>query len=152
MEDNNKPVTTSNTYQILVIEDEQDMQELLREILGTAGFSTVVTGDGREGLELAKNVRPCLILLDLMLPGGKDAGIEVCRELAKNKDTVSIPVVVVTARQELGAKLSSFMAGAKRYVTKPFDVDVLLREVKSALRQAYGELPPENGGKLDPRD
>lgn len=152
MEENNKKDVLSNSYQILVIEDEQDMQELLREILATAGFSTVVAGDGRQGIELAKNVRPCLILLDLMLPDGKDAGIEVCRELSKNKDTVSIPVVVVTARQELGAKLSSFMAGAKRYVTKPFEVDTLLREVKSALRQAYGELPPENGTRLDPRD
>ena len=109
--------------------------------------------DGEQGLELAQNSQPGLILLDLMLPGID--GVEVCRRLSSNDATRSIPVIVLTARNELPVKLSSFMAGAKRFLTKPFESDTLLNEISRTFRQAHisSEHHGLNGHPgLDPRD
>jgi two-component system phosphate regulon response regulator PhoB len=136
---------------ILVIEDDPDTQEMLCDILSDAGYNPLSAPDGEQGLELAENAQPGLILLDLMLPGMD--GLEVCRQLSSSDVTRSIPVIILTARQELPVKLSSFMAGAKRFLTKPFETDVLLSEISRTFRQAsLGDSRHFDGANLDPRD
>ena len=136
--------------QILVIEDDPDTQDILCDILSGAGYDPMAVPDGESGLELAENTRPGLILLDLMLPGID--GVEVCRRLSASDVTRGIPIIILTARHELPVKLSSFMAGAKRFLTKPFETDVLLNEIHRTIRQAsLGDTGYQNH-TMDPRD
>jgi DNA-binding response OmpR family regulator len=142
---------TNEMNRILVIEDDPDAQEMLSDILGQAGYDPVVAVDGEQGLEMAESMPPGLILLDLMLPGID--GVEVCRRLSGNDATRGIPVIVLTCRNELPVKLTSFMAGAKRFLTKPCEPDVLLNEINRTFRQAsYGDSHSVTGPPLDPRD
>jgi len=133
--------TVNKNYTILVIEDDEDMNELVCAILDTAGYTMESAADGREGLEKAIEKKPDLILLDIMLP--EMDGIELCRKLTADEETRNIPVIMLTLKRELSVKLSSYIAGAKRYITKPFGVEDLLSEVKNTLRQPSG---PSGGG------
>lgn len=118
---------------VLVIEDSVELQEVISEILTDAGYSAASALNGETGISLAEEKQPGLIILDLLLPDMD--GVDVCHKLSVNEKTKRIPVIVLTSRQELSTKLSSFMAGAKRYVTKPFEIDKLLKEVESAFKQ-----------------
>jgi len=118
---------------ILVVEDDPDMSELICSVLSSAGYSIVSVDNGEKGLEKAHQIKPDLILLDIMLPCMD--GIEVCRSITTNDDTKRIPVIMVTIKRELSTKLASYIAGARRYITKPFGIDELLGEVQKTLRQ-----------------
>ena len=131
----------SNQSTVLVIEDDQDMNELVCAILDTAGYDVQSADNGKDGFEKALEFKPDLILLDIMLP--EVDGIEVCRSLSSHEDTRHIPVIMLTLKRELSVKLSSYIAGAKRYITKPFGVEDLLNEVRNTLRQPG--IPPETG-------
>lgn len=136
-------------YSILVIEDDRDTGELIRTILKKEGYAVTVARDGESGLNEAVINDFDLILLDIMLPGMD--GLEVCKMLADNDETRSIPVIILTAKQELSTKLSSFVAGAKRFLSKPFEASELVEEVRRTLRQReiQGVAPSTT---LDPRD
>lgn len=118
---------------ILVVEDDKDTNDLVSIILRDEGFVPIPAYDGEEGLATAEREMPDVIILDLMLP--KMDGLEVCRSLADNEKTRSIPIIILTAKRELSTKLSSFVAGAKRFVTKPFDQHELINEVRRTIRQ-----------------
>ena len=120
---------------ILVIEDDRDTLDVLVETFQSAGYDVLEALNGEQGLKIAESDRPDLIVLDLMLPGMD--GVEVCRELTGRDITRGIPVIILTARSEMTSKLSSFMAGAKRFITKPFEVGKLLEEVERTFRQAH---------------
>lgn len=138
-----------NNHRILVIEDDQDTNDLISTILEDAGFKSLPALDGEQGIEKARAETPDVILLDLMLP--TIDGIEVCRRLMADEKTRSIPVIVLTAKQELSTKLSSFVAGAKRFLTKPFDENELISEIQRTIRQK--ELQHQNiESPVDPRD
>lgn len=130
---------------ILIVEDDLDTNELVSMILTDAGYRPICAFDGEEGLEMARKELPDVIVLDLMLP--KLDGLEVCRQLMDNESTRSIPVIILTAKRELSTKLSSFVAGAKRFITKPFDAPELIGEIKRTLRQR--EIIKKFGGRLD---
>ena len=140
MDEINAQMILSNN-RVLVIEDEPGMQGILAELLRDAGYDPVQAATAEEGLRLAEESLPGIILLDLRLPKNdgenpsKDAGLMVCQELSKKESTRGISIIVVTCFHELGTKLSSFMAGAKRYVTKPFDINNLPKEIEAAFRQ-----------------
>jgi DNA-binding response OmpR family regulator len=121
---------------ILVIEDDHDLQDVYRDILSNAGYGALCAFDGESGLDMAENEKPDLILLDLGFLPGAMKGIDVCRELARREETRGIPVIIVTVSNELPTKLSAFMAGARRYVTKPFEVENLLAEISRTFRQS----------------
>jgi DNA-binding response OmpR family regulator len=141
--------TEPQNIRVLIVEDDPDTRELIATILDGAGYNTLSAADGEEGLDKARAERPDLILLDLMIP--RVDGIEVCRRLSADDDTRSIPVVIVTAKHELSTKLSSFVAGARRFITKPFESQDLINEIERTLRS---RVQPDLSGPthLDPRD
>lgn len=116
---------------VLVIEDDKDMNDLICAALKSAGYSTASSYTGEDGIEVAMDVKPDLILLDIMLP--KTDGVEVCRTLSGAADTKSIPVIMITAKKDISSKVSSYIAGAKRYITKPFGIDDLLNTIDKTI-------------------
>jgi len=136
----------NNNKTILVVEDDADMNDLICSVLEEAGYKTISVATGEKGLETANQSKPDLVLLDIELP--QMDGIEVCRAISSNEKTRSIPVIMVTINRDISMKLSSYIAGARRYITKPFGVDELVGEVRKTLRQL--DLPVSDF--LDPRD
>lgn len=119
--------------QVLVIEDEADIQELLRYNLTKEGYRVTLAASGEEGLKLARAERPDLILLDLMLPGMD--GLEVCRRLQAEGATRSIPIIMLTAKGEEADIVTGLELGAADYVTKPFSPKVLIARLRAVLRR-----------------
>jgi DNA-binding NtrC family response regulator len=120
---------------VLVVDDEPFQVDLLEQELGAAGYHTVSASSGEEGVALAAQVQPDLVLLDVTMPGID--GYEACRRLKASEATRGIPVIVLTAIAETHAKLRAFREGAVDYVTKPFETEELLARVGThiALRR-----------------
>jgi two-component system phosphate regulon response regulator PhoB len=118
---------------ILVIEDEPDIQELVRYNLAKAGFEVRCADTGEDGLAEATAQVPDLILLDLMLPGID--GFEVCRTLRGEARTSAVPVVILTARGEESDIVTGLELGADDYIVKPFSPRVLAARVNAVLRR-----------------
>ncbi len=124
---------------ILIVEDESDLAEVLSWNLRQAGFETLHAADGAAGLRLARDAKPALVLLDLMLPDV--SGVEVCRRLRAEKETERTPIVMLTARSEEPERVVGFEAGADDYITKPFSVREVILRVKAVLRRTSGTPP-----------
>ncbi|HTU58384.1 MAG TPA: response regulator [Polyangiales bacterium] len=122
---------------ILIVEDEPDLQQVLEYNLKQAGHDVFATKLGQEGMRFARDHRPDLVLLDLMLPD--TSGIEVCRALKESPNTKAIPVLMVTARGEEIDRVVGFEIGADDYVVKPFSVRELLLRVQAVLRRGKTE-------------
>jgi CheY-like chemotaxis protein len=119
---------------VLVIDDEPDVRELLRANLSRAGLEVIFAESGREGIERARERRPGLILLDLMLPGVD--GFSVLQSLKQHAETASIPVVAMTAHDDirLRAKARLLSMGASDLVAKPLDMKALIQEVQLLIQ------------------
>jgi DNA-binding response OmpR family regulator len=128
------------TAKILVVEDEPDLLDLVVYNLRKEGFKAVRAENGETALELARDERPDLVLLDLMLPGVD--GLEVCRRLRANEATANIPIVMMTARAEESDAVVGLALGADDYVKKPFGVKELLARVRAVLRRAAAAAEP----------
>jgi two-component system phosphate regulon response regulator PhoB len=124
---------------IVIIEDECDLADLLAFNLQREGYRPLTALDGREGLELVRRERPALVLLDLMLPGMM--GVDVCRELKRDPETASIPVLMLTARGEEIDRVVGFEVGADDYMVKPFSMRELVLRVRAVLRRAATPEP-----------
>lgn len=118
---------------VLVVEDELDLQQVLKFNLQQAGFEVQVTSLGAEALNHIGEEPPALVLLDVMLPDV--LGTEVCRSLKGNPRTASIPVIMLTARDSEFDRVSGFELGADDYVTKPFSVRELMLRVNAILKR-----------------
>ena len=118
---------------MLVVEDEADVAEMIRYNLGKEGYDVRLAGNGMDALRLAKEAKPDLILLDIMVP--QLNGWEICRRLKQDRETVAIPVIMVTGRVEEGDKVLGFEMGADDYVTKPFSPRELLARVRAVTRR-----------------
>lgn len=118
---------------VLIIEDNPDTNELLASVVGCRGFEAVRAYGGQEGLELAYQHPPDLILLDLMLPDMD--GFGVCEALRVQRGTNLIPVVMVTALTDAEDQVRGFRVGADEYVTKPFTADALLAAIDRAMHK-----------------
>ena len=118
---------------ILVVDDEEPIQELLRFNLAKEGYLVRVAKDGREALNHVVNDQPDLIVLDLMLPGMD--GLEVCRKLRSNPKLQQIPIIMLTAKGEEIDKVLGLELGADDYMTKPFSPRELLARIKARLRR-----------------
>lgn len=117
--------------EILVVEDEQPIRDLITFNLERAGFRVLTAADGVQALNLTRDRRPSLIILDLMLPGMD--GVDVCREIRRWSD---VPVLMLTARRDEIDRVVGFEVGADDYVTKPFSPRELVSRVKAILRRA----------------
>jgi two-component system response regulator MprA len=115
---------------ILVIEDDSHIADVIRRGLIYQEYDVEVARDGEEGLQVARDRMPDLVLLDLMIP--KIDGVEVCRRLRAGSN---VPIIILTARDSVSDKISGLDAGADDYVTKPFVFDELLARVRAALRR-----------------
>jgi two-component system alkaline phosphatase synthesis response regulator PhoP len=118
---------------VLLVEDEQDVAELIRYNLTKEGYDVVLCGNGNEALRLARENRPDVMLLDIMVP--QLNGWEVCRRIKKDPELAAIPVIMVSGRVEEGDKVLGFEVGADDYVTKPFSPRELIARVRAVLRR-----------------
>jgi len=117
---------------IVYFEDDNDMVELVRIILGREGYQVEGIAEGQAGINLTKQTRPDVILLDLMLPDID--GWEIYRELKKDETTMEIPVIVVTAKaQSIDKVLGLDIAKVDDYISKPFRPNDLLERVNEVL-------------------
>jgi CheY-like chemotaxis protein len=118
---------------ILVVEDNEELQELLKITLGGEGFEVHQALDGKEGLELAASIKPDVIVLDMMLPSM--SGLQVIKKLQENPATKAIPIIVQTAFYSDVEFLEGALKaeGAVSYLRKPVKIDDFLAAVKSAL-------------------
>ena len=116
------------------MEDEAAQMELLSYNLEKEGYQIVAATDGEEGLLLAEEEKPDLIVLDWMLPSL--SGIEVCRQLKRGKHTSEIPVIMLTARGEESDRVRGLDVGADDYIVKPYSVAELLARVRAMIRRA----------------
>jgi two-component system alkaline phosphatase synthesis response regulator PhoP len=121
---------------ILVAEDEQDVAELIRYHLTREGYDVVLATTGAQALERARDEKPDLILLDIMIP--EMNGWEVCRCLKREPQTADTPVIMVSGRAEEGDKVLGFELGADDYVTKPFSPRELLARIRAVARRRQG--------------
>ncbi|OFZ22578.1 MAG: DNA-binding response regulator [Bdellovibrionales bacterium RIFOXYA1_FULL_36_14] len=118
---------------IHIIEDDKDIANLVQFNLMDAGYDVICSWDGKNGFETARNKKPDLILLDLMLPGMN--GIDICEQLKKIQETQTIPIIMMTAKGEEDDVVKGLNAGAEDYITKPFSPKILLARVSSVLRR-----------------
>ena len=118
---------------ILIVDDEEHIVELIRYNLEASGYTTVEAYNGLDGLKLAKEENPALVLLDLMLPGLD--GLEVCKRLRADDKLKNIPIIMLTAKSEEIDKVLGLELGADDYITKPFSVRELSARVKALLRR-----------------
>ncbi len=125
------------TAHILLVEDEVNLARLIELELGYEGYQVSVAHDGLAGLTTARDARPDLIILDWMLPGL--SGLEVCRRLRSTKDQV--PVILLTAKDEVSDRVAGLDAGADDYVVKPFSIEELLARVRAHLRRTQEADP-----------
>ena len=118
---------------ILVIEDEPDIRDLLEFHLKKEGYKVLTSSDGEKGLKAARKESPNLILLDLLLPGIK--GLDVCRVLKNDVNTSKINIIMVTALGQEENIVKGLETGADDYVSKPFNMAILLARISAVLRR-----------------
>lgn len=123
---------------VLVVEDEANIVDILTFNLEREGYAVLSAYDGQAGLALAREKKPDLILLDLMLP--KINGFEVCKTLRDEDSTV--PILMLTAREEESDKVRGLELGADDYITKPFSIRELMARVKRNIRR--GDMLPKS--------
>jgi two-component system alkaline phosphatase synthesis response regulator PhoP len=119
---------------VLIVEDNQAMETALRDGFQYEGFEVLVARDGEEGLRLATEGEPDLIILDVMLP--KMNGLDVCKKI--RSDGNSVPIIILTARGQEIDKVLGLKLGADDYVTKPFSFMELMARVEAVLRRSSG--------------
>jgi len=118
---------------ILVVEDDADILELIAYNLEAQGYQVLRAGNGENGLRQAREKTPDLVLLDIMLPGID--GLEVCRNLKSDKETASLPIIMLTAKSEDSDVISGLELGADDYITKPFSPNILIARIRAILRR-----------------
>ena len=134
---------------ILVVDDEEDIQELVKYNLVRNGLNVTVVGTGEAAVDTARSKLPDMILLDLMLPGID--GLEVCNILKHDHKTSHIPIVMLTARGEEADVVAGLELGADDYITKPFSPRVLVARIKAVLRRK-SEAPVDHTAVLKRKD
>ena len=129
----------------LIVEDHPEQAELVARILRLRNYEPILAEDGETGLRLARERIPDVVLLDLMLPDIN--GFDVCRRLRTDRATMMIPVVMLTALNDVQHQVHGFRVGANAYVTKPYGVDDLFEAITAARdwRESI-EQPGPSGG------
>ena len=141
--------TTTMATKVLIVDDEKDLVDLVRYHLEKEGFQCLQASDGLTALRLAREQRPGLLILDLMLPGLD--GLEICRQLRRDPMTASLPIIMLTAKAAEVDRVVGLEVGADDYIVKPFSPRELVARVKAVLRrmQASRALPTRQAGTLE---
>lgn len=126
---------------ILIVDDEEDIIELIKYNLKSEGYTILTAMTGEAAIKIAKNFRPDLLVLDLMLPGID--GLEVTRHLKKEDATMDIPIVMVTAKGEESDIVAGLELGANDYISKPFSPKELTARIRAILRRRQKTIPGE---------
>ncbi|EOP29392.1 response regulator transcription factor [Bacillus toyonensis] len=121
-------------YHILVVEDDQEIQELIKQFLMTQQYKVIVASDGLEGMKLFNKQSFDLILLDVMMPNLN--GFEVAKMIRSQSN---IPIIMLTALEEEQDQMKGFDLGIDDYITKPFSFHVLMRRVEAVLRRSNNQ-------------
>lgn len=117
--------------QIMIVDDSPTDTHLLKKILEKNGFNTLTAADADEGIQVAKREKPDLILMDVVMPGLN--GFQATRELSSDPDTSTIPVIIVTRKDQQVDRVWGMRQGARDYVTKPVKEGALMSLIKGAL-------------------
>jgi DNA-binding response OmpR family regulator len=139
----------------LIVEDHPEQAELVARILSTRDYESILAEDGETGLRIAREHMPDVVLLDLMLPDIN--GFDVCRRLRTDRTTMMIPVVMLTALNDVQHRVHGFRVGANAYVTKPYGVDALFDAITAARawrssiekRALHGEIHVELNSEIN---
>jgi DNA-binding response OmpR family regulator len=121
---------------ILLVEDDPKLSEFIAAELSLEGYRVTVAIDGLEGLTIARDTQPDLIILDWMLP--EISGLDVCMRLRKIGSR--IPIIMLTAKDEIPDRVTGLNAGADDYLTKPFSIQELLARINARMRRMYPEI------------
>lgn len=146
----------NSNYRLLLVDDETDILEFLSYNLRKEGFQVFTVNNGRDAIKMAEEIRPHLILLDVMMPDMD--GIETCEEIRRNERVGNTIVAFLTARSEDYSQIAGFDAGGDDYMTKPIKPKVLVSRVKALLKRVdvkitkqepQTELMPTKGIVID---
>jgi DNA-binding response OmpR family regulator len=122
---------------ILLVEDDLKLAGFIGEELTLEGYQVTVAHNGLDGLMIAREIQPDLLILDWMLPG--ISGLDLCLRLRSTG--IQVPIIMLTAKDEIPDRVAGLNAGADDYVTKPFSIEELLARVKARLRRIQSEDP-----------
>ena len=129
---------------ILCVDDEAHILELLTFNLEASGYRVVTAENGEDALVVCARERPAMILLDIMLPGID--GVEVCRRLKSTTTTSDIPIIMLTAKGDVGDRITGLEMGADDYIVKPFEMKELMARINAVLRRS--EIPDDTKKRL----
>ncbi|HKD76422.1 MAG TPA: response regulator transcription factor, partial [Ktedonobacterales bacterium] len=118
---------------MLVVDDERSIVDFIRLGMKNEGFRVEIAQDGPTGLAKARTLHPQVIILDILLPGVD--GLNICRQLRADPETADIPIIMLTAKDEIRDRVVGLETGADDYLTKPFSFDELLARVRALLRR-----------------
>jgi two-component system phosphate regulon response regulator PhoB len=127
---------------LLLVEDDASLAGITRRFLLQAGYKVTLAVSGEEALSLIQNNKPDLVVSDVQLPG--ISGLKLCELIKENKDTASLPIILVTVLGKTQEKVHGLRMGADDYLTKPFEAQELLARVEAVLRRS------RDGGRLEP--
>src|SRR5713226_2496670 len=125
---------------VLIVDDDEDILLIVQTILTSAGYTTFISRNGREGVETALQTRPDLILLDVMMP--ELSGWEVCTTIKNAPETRQIPIAMLTVKSEICDLITGMQVGADDYITKPFTRRKLLSTVRKLLEERGEKAVP----------
>lgn len=131
---------------ILIVEDEGKIARFIELELKHEGYEVKTAGDGLSGLQTAQSWQPDLLVLDLMLPG--ISGIEVCRRLRAQEATMGLPILMLTAKDDVSDKVMGLDMGADDYMTKPFAIEELLARIRMLFKRRGAMLQKEIDSRL----
>jgi DNA-binding response OmpR family regulator len=134
-----------STYDILIIEDDEIVARTIERSLRNQEFKVTTASSGIEGLKLARNQPPALVILDVIMPGMD--GYAVCREMRADIKLSDVPILFLTAKIKDEDKITGFKVGADDYLSKPFNIDELILRVRAILRRAGRTAGQVAGGK-----
>ncbi|MFL7811506.1 MAG: response regulator transcription factor [Anaerolineae bacterium] len=132
--------------EILVVDDDRDVAQSIELSLRRRGFRVTLAHSGVEALKTLRRYRPDLVILDILMPGM--SGLEVCRYLRADPNTVELPVIFLTARGQEQDRIDGLRAGADDYLGKPFNLEELILRVKAVLRRAQQDPVQERQAEL----
>ncbi len=121
---------------ILLVEDDPKLSQFIASELSLEGYQVTVATNGLDGLTIARDTQPDLVILDWMLP--EISGLDVCTRLRKTG--VRVPIIMLTARDEISDRVTGLNAGADDYLIKPFSIEELLARIKARMRRMYPEV------------